>query len=115
MELEQLLDVWDKLAVRERKVLLTFAMRLWAGQRRHGELSLGKKDWNYEAIEEALDASCYLACLLNDRSEKAFAAMVTDAEKELETKDMYEFRMPAPGNYTVAADEFNGELEIVVT
>lgn len=83
MQIEQLLDTWEKLGVRERKVLLTIAMRLWAGQRRHGELSVGKKDWNYEALEEAMDASVYLACALNDRTEKAFGAMVEDAEREV--------------------------------
>jgi len=85
MTVDQLLDVWEKLGVRERKVLLTVAMRLWAGQRRHGELVVEKKDWNYEALEEAIDASVYLACALNDRSEKAFGAMVADAEKEVNT------------------------------
>ncbi len=81
--LENLLTVWEKLAVRERKVLLSFAFRLWAGQRLHGELSVDKKDWGYEAIEEALDASVYLACLLNDRADKAIAAMIPQAEAEL--------------------------------
>jgi hypothetical protein len=83
MELDQLLDAWEKLGPRERKVLLTVAMRIQAGQRRHGLLATDKKDWTYEALEEAIDASVYLACALNDRTEKAFAAMVADAEREV--------------------------------
>lgn len=89
-ELDTLLDAWEKLGPRERKVLLVFALRVWAGQRKYGKLSIDKKDWQYEAIEEALDASVYLAALLNDRTDKAMAAMVSDAEKEVNkgwTKD----------------------------
>lgn len=82
-QLNNLLEAWENLGERERKILCTFAMRLWAGQRRYGQLTVGKKDWTYEAIEEALDASVYLACLLNDKTDKAFNAMVADAEKEV--------------------------------
>lgn len=83
MQLEQLLDTWEKLAVRERLCLLTYGMRLLAGQRKYGPMTLAKKDWPYEAIEEALDASVYLTALLNDRAEKALANMVSDAEAEV--------------------------------
>lgn len=89
--LENLLELWEKLGVRERKVFLTMGYRLWAGQRLHGELSVGKKDWTYEALEEAIDASVYLAAALNDRAEKAMDAMLPDAEKELAAK------YPLPG------------------
>lgn len=83
MQLDQLLTVWERLAERERKCLLTFGMRILAGQRKFGPMTLGKKDWPYEAIEEALDASVYLTALLNDRAEKAFDSMVSDAEAEV--------------------------------
>lgn len=82
-KLEHLLNTWEKLGERERKVFHTIGMRLLAGQRRHGLLTVGKKDWSYEAIEEAMDASVYLACALNDHTDKAFDAMVTDAEDEV--------------------------------
>lgn len=82
MSLDQLLDFWEKLGERERKVTLTFMARLYAGQRKYGKLESAKKDWAYEAIEEALDASVYLAAMLNDKSEKAYDSMVADAEKE---------------------------------
>lgn len=86
MQIEQLLNVWEKLAVRERKCLLTFGMRILAGQRKFGPMTVDKKDWPYEAIEEALDASVYLTALLNDRVEKAYNNMVNDAETEVLSK-----------------------------
>jgi hypothetical protein len=46
-------------------------------------MTLDKKDWAYEAIEEALDASVYLTALMNDRVEKAYNNMVADAEAEV--------------------------------
>ncbi len=82
--LDNLLTIWEKLATRERKVFLAFGYRLWSGQRLHGELSVDKKDWKFEAVEEALDASVYLACMLCDQADKAIAAMLPDAEAELE-------------------------------
>lgn len=82
MHLERLLQAYEELGERERKILATLAMRLWAGQRKFGKLSVDKKDWGYEAIEEALDASVYLACMLNDKADKAFSNMVKDAEAE---------------------------------
>lgn len=83
MELERLLDVWEKLGERERKILLTFMYRLYNGQRKYGKLTLGKKEWAYEAIEEALDASVYLSALLSDKVDQAFGAAVADAEREV--------------------------------
>ena len=81
--LETLLDLYERLGAREKLVLQTFGQRLYAGQRRYGVLTEGKKDWKYEAIEEALDASVYLTALLNDSVDRAFDAMVSDAEKEV--------------------------------
>lgn len=81
--LENVLHVWEQLGEREKKVLATFAMRLYTGQRRHGLLTIDKKDWAYEAIEEALDAAVYLSAMLNDKTDKAFNAMVADAELEV--------------------------------
>lgn len=83
MHIHKLLEAYENLGERERKILTTLAMRLWAGQRRHGKLTVDKKDWGYEAIEEALDASVYLACMLSDKVDKAFMNMVSDAEKEV--------------------------------
>lgn len=48
----------------ERLVLATIANRLWAGQRLHGLLEEGKKEWTWEAAEEFLDSSVYLATAL---------------------------------------------------
>ncbi len=83
MQLEQLLNIWEALASRERLCLLTYGMRIMAGQKKFGPMTLAKKDWAYEAIEEALDASVYLTALLNDRVEKAYDSMVADAEAEV--------------------------------
>lgn len=82
-DLDQLLTAWEKLGPRERKALLAIGMRLWAGQRKFGKLTIDKKDWAYEAVEEALDAAVYLAALLNDKTDKAIASMVSDAENEV--------------------------------
>lgn len=81
--LNKLLDVWEKLGERERKITLTFMNRLWAGQRKYGPLTAFKKDWTYEAIEEALDASVYLSCALQDRCDKAFEVSVAMEEAEV--------------------------------
>jgi hypothetical protein len=94
MPLEKLLEMWESLAERERKVLLTFGFRLLAGQRKYGPLTKGKKVWNYEAIEEALDASVYLTAMLQDQVDRAFDGAVSAAEKELEN----------PGWYVVSAE-----------
>ena len=83
MNLDRLLDVWEKLGERERQVLVTLGQRLYVGQKRHGKLSIDKKDWTYEAIEEALDGSIYLTCALADRVDKAFNNAVADAEAEV--------------------------------
>lgn len=82
-KLDRLLSVWEKLGERERLVLLTFASRLWNGQRKYGPLKVGKKDWAYEAIEEALDASVYLTALLQDKVELAFERAAKEAEEEV--------------------------------
>ncbi len=83
MQLDQLLNVWEKLAERERKCLIVYGMRVLAGQKKFGPMTVDKRDWPYEALEEALDASVYLTAALNDRVEKAYANMVSDAEKEV--------------------------------
>lgn len=72
MKVEQLLEIWESLAETERMVLLTYAKRLQKGQRLFGPMYVDKKDWAYEAIEEALDASIYLTALLSDRVTKAY-------------------------------------------
>lgn len=83
MTVDNLLETWTHLGERERKVLLTVGMRLLAGQRIHGKLSVDKKDWTYEALEEHLDATVYLAAALSDKADKAFRRMVSDAEAEV--------------------------------
>ncbi len=83
MQLDQLLNVWEKLAERERLCFMTIGMRLLAGQRKFGPLTLGKKNWEYESLEECLDSSIYLAAALNDSADLAFANAVKDAEDEV--------------------------------
>lgn len=83
MQLDKLLETWEFLGPRERLVLLTYAMRLANGQRKYGQLTTKKKDWTYEAIEEALDASVYLTALLQDRVDTAFNASLAEAEAEV--------------------------------
>lgn len=67
---ETLLEVWEKLGNTERKVLLTIMWRLYAGQRKYGLLENNKKEWDMEAIEEAMDASVYLGTLLAQRMDE---------------------------------------------
>lgn len=64
-------EVWEDLGPRERKVLATIAVRLLAGQKAYGLLTVGKKDWRREAKEEAMDMCVYLATLLEDDNEHA--------------------------------------------
>ena len=82
-QLDRLLETWEKLGEGERNILLTFTMRLYAGQRKFGPLRRDKKDWKYEAIEEALDLAVYLSCALEDKAFKAFQSMQADAEIEV--------------------------------
>ncbi len=81
--LDTLLNAWENLGVRERKLVLVYMMRLWNGQRKYGKISLQKKQWRYEALEEALDACVYLSAALEDSSELAFEHAVEDAENEV--------------------------------
>lgn len=62
--IESLLTVWEKLGMMERSVLNTLAWRLYAGQRKYGKLEENKKEWTWEAAEEGLDQSVYLAAAL---------------------------------------------------
>lgn len=83
-ELDTLLEVWEKLQLNERKMVLAYAWRVYAGQRRYGPFTPDdKRDMRYEAIEEALDASVYLTRLLSNKAQQAFDNMVADAEKEV--------------------------------
>lgn len=87
MQLEQLLELWDKLAERERMLFLTYGQRLHAGQRRFGPLTPNKRKWGFEAIEEALDAAVYLGALLQDHVEEAYNSAVKAAEEEQGAED----------------------------
>lgn len=69
--LDIVLDTWEKLGPVERRVLATLATRIYAGQRRYGLLEYNKKAWTWEACEEALDQSVYLACELLNATEEA--------------------------------------------
>lgn len=80
MSTETLLELWEGLGATERKVFLTYGWRLRAGQRKYGLLEDNKKEWDMEAIEEALDASVYLGTLLVQRMD---ALRFSDREPEL--------------------------------
>lgn len=58
---ELLLEMWEKLGSREREILLTYGWRLVAGQRKYGLIENKVKEWDMEAMEEAMDAAVYLA------------------------------------------------------
>lgn len=58
---ESLLITWIRLGARERRVVVSIAKRLLAGQDAYGVLTKGKKNWVREANEEFLDAAVYLA------------------------------------------------------
>lgn len=89
MDVEVLLDTYEKLGPLERKVLLTFLHRLYAGQRKYGKLSEDKKEWTWEAAEEALDASVYLSVSLvaatNETKRRYFADLgESEVRRDLE-------------------------------
>ena len=83
VQLDRLLETWEKLGEGERNVLMVFLMRLYAGQRKFGKLTRDKKDWKYEALEEAIDGAVYLACALESQSAKAYDSALADAEAEV--------------------------------
>lgn len=82
-QLDRLLTYWTKLGQGERNVLLTFTARLAAGQRKYGPLARDKKNWTYEALEEALDGAVYLSAALEAESARAYYAMVKDEEQSV--------------------------------
>ncbi len=81
--IESLLDCWEKLGARERKVICTVAWRLYAGQRKYGPLTLGKKNWPLETLEEQMDSLVYLAAAMSDQTDLAFERAIHDAEAEV--------------------------------
>lgn len=62
--IEHILGIWEKLGPMERSILNTLAYRIYAGQRKYGQLDESKKDWTWEAAEEGLDQAVYLSCAL---------------------------------------------------
>ncbi len=62
---------------------MVYTMRLLNGQRKFGKLNPDKKDWTYEALEEALDYGVYMACALHQKAQKAFQASLSDTETEV--------------------------------
>ena len=54
------------LAKRERRVLLDVANRLLMGQKAYGKLTIRKKRWLREALEEAMDGMVYLGAAIQD-------------------------------------------------
>lgn len=64
---ETLLNMWEGLGNGERKILLSIGWRLRAGQRKYGLIEEAQKEWDLEAIEEAMDASVYLGALMAQR------------------------------------------------
>jgi len=84
VEIDRILTIWEQLAERERKVMLTYAYRLLAGQKKYGALIKFKKQWGYEAIQEAVDASVYLTAALQDWVDHALDTEIVNAEKEVQ-------------------------------
>ncbi len=72
------LETWEKLGEVEKRVLSTLATRIYAGQRRYGKLEYDKKAWTWEATEEALDQSVYLACELLNATEESKRKYATE-------------------------------------
>lgn len=69
----------------ERSVLNTLAHRLLAGQRKYGQLEEGKKTWTWEAAEECLDSSVYLAAgliALTESSRRRYFSSLNDQPGE---------------------------------
>ncbi|MDD5374458.1 hypothetical protein [Acidithiobacillus sp.] len=66
----ELVQYWEDLGDRERRVLREVAGRLYMGQKAYGELSPGKKKWCREALEEAMDGMVYLGAALQDLADE---------------------------------------------
>lgn len=73
----ELMDCWDELAEREKRVLAILAQRLLMGQRAYGELHKGKLNGAKETFQEACDASIYTANAMLDLMDVDEAEAVT--------------------------------------
>lgn len=74
----------------ERSVLNSLAWRLRAGQRKYGKLHENKKVWTWEAAEEGLDQSIYLAAALvalTEGSKRRYFASLDDAARSVVDED----------------------------
>lgn len=65
-QVSELRKIWTELGKNERTLLLNIADRLLAGQKQYGEVFPGKKRWDREALEEAMDGTVYMALLLTE-------------------------------------------------
>lgn len=68
--LDSLLDCWEFLGKKEKAIVVLFAKRVLAGQRKYGEVSTDKKNWTWESLEETLDGSFYLLARTLEHIEK---------------------------------------------
>ncbi len=66
----ELVQDWEAMGDRERRVLREVANRLYLGQQTYGELSKGKKKWCREALEEAMDGMVYLGAAIQDLADE---------------------------------------------
>lgn len=64
LQVGRLLEYYELMKPNERKALVEIARRMFWGQTQYGPLRHGKKNWQQEALEEAMDMSVYLAAAL---------------------------------------------------
>ena len=83
MKIDQFLTTWEKLGPGEQTLVLVYMSRLYAGQKKYGLIDTDKKDWTYEALEEALDAAVYMSAALQQKYQKALDGLVEAKEREV--------------------------------
>lgn len=66
----ELVQDWEAMGDRERRLIREVANRLYLGQKAYGELTNGKKRWCREALEEAMDGMVYLGAALQDLADE---------------------------------------------
>ena len=93
-QLDRFLGLWEKLQLGERNILLVFMQRLYNGQKKFGPIDRAKRLWTYEALEEALDASVYLAAALEARAYEAYESSVEQEEAEVALEKASERGLP---------------------
>lgn len=102
--------MWEKLGPLERSVLNTYAWRLYAGQRKYGQLEEDKKVWTWEAAEELLDAAVYLGAALVAATEQTKRRYFNTLDESVSVQGSGEGMEPDYAHLPVDGDQWPGPV-----